>query len=346
MQYIKRLRAINRKVRIIILSGYDRFEYAQRSARYGICAYLLKPVPTSELRDVITEVIDQIAADAKAQTLAAPAQPQMDLPSVEQTINLLSYGVSVSDADAATALPADFYIALLSIVDSTFAIHWSFFLRQASEQVFADAEIKIFDVHSDYALILCPLANRDAQMRETESLFEHLRTFFGRDHSDALKLIVGLPCRNGQEMAHSRRQISLIFEMRRTEGGIEYARDGARFVNVRTEIRKAAEYILYNCSLPLTLDDVASHVYLSPNYLSKMFKAEIGESFNSFLTRARMERAAELFRRQHRFVYQVSAMVGFKDVVNFSKLFKKYMGMMPKEYIHTFCNAEGDDMLR
>lgn len=56
-------------VHIIVLSGHDEFEYAQRSVSIGVDAYLLKPIDPGNLRRALADTIARIEAD-KAQLLA------------------------------------------------------------------------------------------------------------------------------------------------------------------------------------------------------------------------------------------------------------------------------------
>lgn len=52
---IKELRTFNKKAEIIVISGYDEFEYARQCMKYGVKNYLLKPVNDVELIDLIKE---------------------------------------------------------------------------------------------------------------------------------------------------------------------------------------------------------------------------------------------------------------------------------------------------
>jgi two-component system response regulator YesN len=57
----------------------------------------------------------------------------------------------------------------------------------------------------------------------------------------------------------------------------------------------------------------------------------MGESFNSYLTRIRMEKAKEMILEGKHLIYEVADRVGYKYVPYFSTLFKKYTGCNPTD---------------
>ena len=56
-------------VHIIILSGYNDFEYARTALRYGVKEYLLKPVANEELERALKECIESIAVERQSEAL-------------------------------------------------------------------------------------------------------------------------------------------------------------------------------------------------------------------------------------------------------------------------------------
>lgn len=81
-----------------------------------------------------------------------------------------------------------------------------------------------------------------------------------------------------------------------------------------------------------TLEDSARLVYMNPFYLSKYFKQKTGENFSDYLTRVKMQKAAELLKGFEYKTYEVSTMTGYTNPKNFARAFKKFYGCTPREY--------------
>ena len=105
--------------------------------------------------------------------------------------------------------------------------------------------------------------------------------------------------------------------------------------NCKKEISaiSAAEiYILNNFRNKLTLEDVANEVALAPTYFSRLFKAEKGINFKTYLNNMRFEYAKKLLLHSDLTVMQVCTECGFNDYPNFIRRFKQNTGLYPTEY--------------
>ena len=82
----------------------------------------------------------------------------------------------------------------------------------------------------------------------------------------------------------------------------------------------------------LTLESAAATVYVSPSYLSTLFKKETGSNFSEYLTAIRMKNAKRLLDDASYTVAQVAEMTGYRDVKHFSSVFQKYYDISPARY--------------
>ena len=96
-------------------------------------------------------------------------------------------------------------------------------------------------------------------------------------------------------------------------------------------ISKVKEYIKENYK-EASLEDAAVQVALSPSYLSRIFKEKCGMGFSDYLTKTRMEKACELLGDIQYKSYDIAYYIGYDNPKNFSRAFKAYFGMTPKEY--------------
>jgi len=114
--------------------------------------------------------------------------------------------------------------------------------------------------------------------------------------------------------------------------GKEYCIFGAS-EHIRKEIGGALNYIdNHYCDLDISLSTAAREVGIHKDYLSKLFKREMGIGFSDYLNAKRIDRAKELLDQTSMKSYEIARTVGFQDECYFSRVFKKIIGMGPNEY--------------
>lgn len=97
-------------------------------------------------------------------------------------------------------------------------------------------------------------------------------------------------------------------------------------------LKQAKKYILKHLAEDLTRADIAAAVYLSPDYLSHMFKAQTGSSLSDYIIEQRMEKAKKLLSTTRMPIHKIATEVGYNNIPYFSKLFKRLTGRTPNAY--------------
>ena len=97
-------------------------------------------------------------------------------------------------------------------------------------------------------------------------------------------------------------------------------------------IEKVKAYITENISKELSLTSVSDRVYISSQYLCKIFKEETNMNFIDYVTQIRMEKAKELLLETNMNIESVAESVGYKPPHYFAKKFKERYGMTPKNF--------------
>ncbi|ALC08599.1 AraC family transcriptional regulator [Lactiplantibacillus plantarum] len=85
----------------------------------------------------------------------------------------------------------------------------------------------------------------------------------------------------------------------------------------------------------VTLQSLAGQFHYSTQYLSQRIKHLTGYSFSKFLLRQRIQIATELLKTTVQKVNTISTMVGYNNVENFIRTFKRQTGMTPSQYRRT-----------
>lgn len=103
-------------------------------------------------------------------------------------------------------------------------------------------------------------------------------------------------------------------------------------VNRKYVVEQMLNYFEDHYNEKISLDQIAENMYLSPFYISKIFKSETGDTPIRHLINIRLEKAKELLENGYKgSIQEVAATVGYDDAYHFSKLFKKHFGISPSQ---------------
>lgn len=92
----------------------------------------------------------------------------------------------------------------------------------------------------------------------------------------------------------------------------------------------------------LTLESIAEELHFSMFYLSKLFKRQMGVSFTEYLTQYRIEMAKRFLNGGDYSIKEAAYATGFNSQGYFSKVFRKYTGVSPSDYVRTNENKSTD----
>lgn len=83
----------------------------------------------------------------------------------------------------------------------------------------------------------------------------------------------------------------------------------------------------------LRLESIAAYFFVSPQYLSTLFSQESHTTLSSYINTCRMHKAKEFLLQQSPSIQNTAALCGFTDAGYFSKCFKKFYGISPKNFL-------------
>ncbi|NOU62623.1 response regulator [Paenibacillus sp. LMG 31461] len=130
---------------------------------------------------------------------------------------------------------------------------------------------------------------------------------------------------------HSSWEAALAYFRQLGEMGADF---NGRLQQERTHemIRILHQYVHDYMREDLTLTRLAEVVYLSPPYLSRLYKQLTGNNLTDYVTEQRMVRAKKLLKNTTMKIHEIAYEVGFESAPYFTRVFKKLTGSTPIEY--------------
>ncbi|MCD9026099.1 response regulator transcription factor [Cohnella silvisoli] len=350
LEFIEKIREHNLHCGIIVLSGYDEFQYAQEAIRHGASTYLLKPVNIEELAEAVIRVGQQINEKEADRIQLLKFKDEVDAISSQFWLDLL-FG-RISDPALIRekyewlniAMPTEdkLMVAVISIIpdsvsvaDYTTQAKWSAVEQQIRLTVDAKSLSAIAIVRSaptEWTLIC---HSNQTSLDFVSALYSFgyavianvkeaagFQATVGFHESPDPYMGIHTSCVKAREAA--RKSISGL-------GGVLFESDDERS-GPRREVRDALAYIRLHYSDNITADLVAETVHVSSTHLMHLFRKDLNKTFYECLTEYRIDEAKRLLRHTSYRVYEVGLNVGFGDSKYFSQIFRKMTGMSPSEY--------------
>lgn len=300
IELVRHLRNEGNDAEILIVSGYDDFEYIHSAMKLDVSDYLLKPIKPDELNEQLLSCKEKLDSRGSKENLEyeIAAAGFLDVPWAQAFYQLKKTAHDSLYSDETDAIKKVFDELIKLVVDqggtreSKGVMICMYYILMNQLQLFIRE--KEFTVRDFFGTT------------ETSFVFNHDST-----STQMLKFICDLYCKASKEI-----QISIRNRHRLDIGLIK-------------------AYIEENFTESISLEQTASRFYVSKEYLSKMFKATVGIGFTEYITALRMEKAKVLILEQNIPIKDVGFMVGYIEQPHFYKKFKKYFKVTPGEMKHT-----------
>ncbi|MBL1224667.1 response regulator transcription factor [Enterococcus sp. BWR-S5] len=112
----------------------------------------------------------------------------------------------------------------------------------------------------------------------------------------------------------------------------EAEREIVAITEIQGFIKEALHFIQENYKEKITLQKVSAHVYMNPQYFSRVFKREVGLSYTDYVNNLRIDYACKLLETSDYPSYRISSECGFNDPSYFNRVFYRQMSTTPNKY--------------
>lgn len=331
LELVEKLKSDNENCLIIIITGYDEFNYMQKAIKLKVFDYLLKPVTKSNLKSTVERAIHEIDEKRKNKNYInwIDNELKQNIKSVKESyFNNLIKG----------RLDKEKIMSELKFFNVSFSDR----LSMAIIRIFKKSEIETSKI-PDKNLIKFDIINIAEEILGDKGKFV---CFSGEDENIIIiadiidqnklsKLKSDIACNVEKYL-----NVSILIEY------MEYSDilcSDKIYGKLMEKINKKSEYkpiILLILRYiedryfenDLSLEKTAAEFNMTASYLSKLLKSETGLTFIENLTKLRIENAIRIMKDPTVKICEVAELVGYSDQQYFSRTFKKVMGVSPIQF--------------
>jgi two-component system response regulator YesN len=331
LQLIEELKKLQPLAVIVIITGYDKFEYAQEAIRLGTSEYLLKPVQEDMFHDMIERLRKILQKRSVEEQYLEWAEKKLvenrGTLIMELLLRILEGHLTPEEIRQecdylSLKLPLDFHIIIIRLdyqknndVKQVWNENLIFFASQnVAKELFADlnCETSIRDNYGNLVLI-----TQRADVKGLEERIERYQRFTESNFPITCKVV------HREERGYQK-----LGEAYQAAAG-----QLAELSGISEVVQRITEIIEDNYGREdFSLQDVAEEVNISVPYLSKLFRREMGYTFVDYLTNLRIRKAIELLHDDQMKMYEIAERVGYATQHYFSNVFKRKIGISPIDY--------------
>lgn len=327
---MKRMKEERPECRFVIITGHDEFAYAQEAIRLGVKDYILKPVNADHLIQVLSSVRDELNDHQIQENYLKKASEQIEknIPLLRERFCLEWMHGLLDEEEALEQLE---FLGLPPYRPSRIGIaRWTemtapqplmkesdrqlylFAMENIIAELFHPAPCVLFRDHTGWIGICCWGVADSNIAADAEQLIQKY-----------LKLAVNVHLEPVSEEADG--AVAAAYEACR-EGVFKEAQ-------LSPLVRRARQLIQEQYAVrELTLESFAQALQVSPVYLSRTLKKELGTSFITLMTQTRIQKAIQLLNSTELSILDIAERVGYDSQHYFSTAFKKVMGVSPNRY--------------
>lgn len=294
--------------KIVIISAYCEFHYAQQAMACGVKHYLMKPIRFAEVKRVVEQLVEERTARERSMLWNHDFKKEI------QELELYHTLINVSNPAELRLKKKLYYAEYEVLINNTeyekmnynieiLRACWTNIMRWCAPMC-----IPVLSVHEKRIFRYTLLAEDIEQFPKVEDL---------------------------KERANLLMEIQAEIFMNHCADVKELIQNSPKSI-VQDEITdcvilEAKKYIARNFSQNISRTDVAEAVHLEPSYFSKYFRKKCGMNFHDYLQRERIRKVIELLDKGYK-VFDAANMAGFQNRNHFNQVFKQHIGCSPSDY--------------
>jgi len=303
ISFLKELRRRGGSPLVVVLSGFDEFQYAQAALEHGAVRYILKPVTPDEIEGIAREIRTMLdrktASDAEVEFLKEQLRRNHH---VDITGHVADFSFDMNE------LVMEVRTGLADEVKSRVMRFFDPYRSEGTPPSLERAYVFVSLVNAALASVL-----EESGISLGEAFGQPASPFreaFGIERAEELE-------------AWLLRIVDAAMERIARKGG------GGRKKRVVERIRRIVNE---DYREDVTTGYLSQRLLLNKDYLGRIFKEATGFSVSDYVNRVRVGKAKELLKEGRLKVYEIAEAVGYADEHYFSTQFRKIAGTTPSDF--------------
>jgi two-component system response regulator YesN len=333
LELIEQLQGVLVRCVIIVISGHDEFNYAQKAVKLNVFEYLLKPVMKHKLQTVVDHAIQELEeahlnkernnwVDNQIKTNAMVIRDIFLLKWIDGLLSEeeIKQNLAFFKLDFTNPMGMIVFKVIQSLDTGKSSRPWNRDLLEFAVKNVAEDTLRnevyhvIFKDKRGFIVIISSIEKEADWQSQTGKIQQKIEAI--------LEKIVII---EQKKLAGNLAQAATVYN----ELVVEVSQKGS-LSPIVILTKKMMDHNFHNPDL--SLQEVADRVQVSPTYLSKQLKKELGVSFIDYLTEVRIKKAIQFMNDPSAKVYEIAEMVGYSSQHYFSNAFKKITGISPLLY--------------
>ncbi|EXX86764.1 AraC family transcriptional regulator [Paenibacillus darwinianus] len=341
LELLAQVRTTHSNMKWLVVSAHSEFAFAQEAMRLGARDYFLKPFGKDQIVKAVTAL--EAEWDEEQRQMSGQALLQMNLNYLREAVFrrwIQGLDLGCFDLTAIREEHERFHLLTVRLESSRELTLRNFIAENVmSEYIAMNGRGFIVSVEGDFLAGVVTLAEgvtpESFQAGAAGQLDSCLKVPYRFHMSGLLTDFYAIPQEIGKLHAGGTGGLAAVGASDAAvpiAAGYAAASASSAADAKNDVIDIALQYIKGSFRNNLSLELVASVVFLNPVYFSKLFKQKTGWGYKEYVTQLRMERAAELLAATELTVTRIGEEVGYPDVRHFTQVFRKYYDMTPSRY--------------
>ena len=319
-------------IKVAIISAYREFEYAVTAIKYNVTEYITKPIDFDNFSQAFKNIAEQLSQEKMMYFMGDHRYSKTQ----QFFTNILYHNVEPPENIQLSGLETLSYksrCALINLNVNDLEIYLQKKWNHSLEGFYnAISQIIEFEEENSFCILLRCLDNNLDFLIISKNSGDFDKIVSERIMQISKQLNEFLPLKTELNFSEIYNSVSDLINCIQAQNSAQSNSLNSENDIVKSTLEKVFYFINTHLSENITSEHVAEYISFNSVYFRAYFKHHTGETFITYLTRIRMEKACELLLNTNLKISAICDSIGYINNTHFYKVFKQHYGITPTEY--------------